>query len=246
MSYSMVSKFALIGLVILVVGLIVGVYGVYTPVSAQSKTNVSLLNTQTSIDANDYASKNVVLNSGQTVNIQASIANKTTFFLYIMNQSQYYVYYGCAPACYQPLLGGNGTFWQQANETEGALVNVSSLTPSSSYSGTFTAPSNGTYYFVMDNTIGPSMATYIGTNASKVACNTNNSFACNTIVTLSISTTGTATTNSANWVVVGAGVVLLLIGGAIATLQWGPSRPARPATPKPATTPTVPPKPAPT
>lgn len=237
----MVAKVALIGLVILVVGLIVGIYGVYTPVSAQKASTITLLNVQASVDANDYQSKNVVLNQGETVNYQASIANTTIFYLYIMNQSQYYNFYGCAPFCYQPLLGGNGTFWQQAGESQGALVNISTLTPSSSKSGSFTAPSDGTYYFVLDNSIGPNMATYIGSNASQVVCGTSNPFACNTVVNLQITTPGTVTSHSANWAVVGIGIALLIIGGAIGTAMWGatagPRKPA-PTTAAPAAKPT--------
>lgn len=225
----MVAKAAIIGLIILVVGLIVGIAGVYAPASTQKPTTVTLLNTQASVDANDYASKNTVLSKGQTVNISASIANTTTFHLYLMNQTQYYNWYACAPVCYQPLLGGTGTFWQQANETEAALQNISSLTPSSSYTGSFTAPSNGTYYYVLDNTIGPSMATYVGQNASEVVCHTNNTFACNTLVTLQLTTAGTNTTYAVNWPVVGAGAALLIIGGAIATVMWE----ARPASKPP-------------
>lgn len=227
----MVAKLALIGLVILVVGLIVGIYGVYTPVSAQTQSTVTLLNVQASVDANDYQSKNVVLNQGETVNYQASIANTTVFYLYVMNQAQYYNYYGCAPFCYQPLLGGNGNFWQQAGESQGALVNISTLTPSSPSSGSFTAPSDGTYYFVLDNSIGPNLATYIGSNASNVVCGTSNPFACNTVVNLQITTQGTVTTHSANWAVVGIGIALLIIGGAIGTAMWTqPTKPSKPAT----------------
>lgn len=239
----MVSRVALIGLVILVIGLIVGIYGVYTPVSAQKQSTITLLNAQTAIDANDYASKNIgSLTQGQTISYTASISNTTTFFLYVMDQTQYYNYYGCAPFCYQPLLGGSGNFYQQAGESQGAMVNISTLTPSSSKSGTFTAPADGTYYFVMDNSIGPNMATYIGSNASTVACGTSDPFACNTVVNLQVTTTGTVTTNSANWTIVGIGIALLIIGGAMGTAMWGatakPKKPATaPATPA-TTTPT--------
>lgn len=237
----MVARLALIGLVILVIGLIVGVYGVYTPVSAQKQTTISLLNVQASVDANDYQSKNVILNQGQSIDFQASIQNTTIFYLYIMNQTQYYNYYGCAPLCYQPLLGGSGNFWQQAGESQGAFVNVSTLTPSSAYSGSFTAPAAGTYYFVLDNSFGPTLATYIGSNASTVVCGTSNAFACNTVVNLAITTPGTVTTHAANWAVVGIGAALLIIGGAIGTAMWTQTtKPKKPATttPAPAVTPT--------
>ena len=80
------------------------------------------------------------------------------------------------------------------------------------------------------------MATYIGSNASNVVCGTSNPFACNTVVNLQITTPGTVTTHSANWTVVGIGIALLIIGGAIGTAMWGAV--AKPK--KPATTPATP------
>ena len=206
----MVSKFALVGLVILVVGLVIGIYGVYTPVTAQQQSTISLLNTQASVDANDYSSKNIVLNQGQSIQLSVSIQNTTIFHFFIMNQSQYYTFYGCAPWCYAAAnISGVGPVGPQ-NLT--SLVNVTNISPSNSYSHTFTAPANGTYYFVLDNSIGPSWATYIGQNASVVACNTPNPFKCNTVVTLQISGSGTTTTSSANWTVVGIAYKALIHG----------------------------------
>ncbi len=231
----MVAKAAIVGLVILVVGLIVGVYGVYAPISGQKQVSYSLLNTQIGIDANDYASKNTVLGKGQTINVQASIANTTVFALFVMNQSQYYTFYGCAPFCRQGNVSGVGVIGPQ-NLT--AQVNVTTITTSSSYNANFTAPVNGTYYFVLDNTVGPSYATYLGQNASVVACNTPNPFKCNTLVTLILTGYTNQTTYSVNWLIVGAGVGLLIIGGAIATAMWGSGKPK----PKPSVTAgTVPP-----
>lgn len=233
----MVSKLALVGLVILVVGLVIGIYGVYTPVTAQQQSNISLLNTQASVDANDYSSKNLVLNQGQSVQLSVSIQNTTMFHFFIMNQTQYYTFYGCAPWCYAAAnISGVGPVGPQ-NLT--SMVNVTNISPSSSYSHTFTAPANGTYYFVLDNTIGPSWATYTGQNASVVACNTPSPFKCNTVVTLQISGSGTIQTSAANWTVVGIGVALLLVGGGLATATWGSTtRPKTPPT-RPVTTPTV-------
>lgn len=235
----MVAKVALIGLVILVVGLIVGIYGVYSPVSAQKQSTVTLLNTTKLVDANDYASQNIVLDQGQTIQISASITNTTIFGFYIMDQSQYYSFYGCAPWCHTAAnISGVGAVGPQGLT---AQVNVTNLTPSQPYSASFTAPTSNTYYFVLDNSVGPSWATYTGQNASMVACNTGNPFACNTQINLQITTPGTVTTHSANWTVVGIGIALLIIGGAIGTAMWGSaSRPKRPTPPTPTVTPTTP------
>ena len=201
----MASKVALIGLVILVVGLIVGVYGAAYPSSASSQQPYSILNTSLHIDPNDYQSQNLNMTAGETINLALMITNQTIFQFYIMNQSQYYTYYGCAPACHQPLLGGNGTFWQQAGETTPAFTNAT-ITPNQNYTTKFTATKAGVYYFIFDNTVGPSWATYAGQNASGF---TDGSF--------SIVGTQSVTASSINWVPLGAGIALLIIGGAIAT-----------------------------
>src|SRR5579875_3233499 len=158
----MASKLVIVGVVVLLIGLGIELTGAFLPTATASSQSESLINSAYSIDSNDYLSHNVQLSQGQKVNVSVSLESQTIFQFYIMNQSQYYVYYGCAPMCHKPLLGGNGTFWQQANETEGAFVNVTTITPASSYSGEFTAPANGTYYFVFDNTVGPTWATYVG------------------------------------------------------------------------------------
>jgi len=146
------------GLVILVIGLILGVAGVVYPASASSNQTYTLLPSSTfKVDPNDYQSHNVVLNGGHQVAYTLGLSKNTTgvFDLLTMNQNQYYVYYGCAPTCHQPLLGGSGTYYQQATPPEKTpyLLN-DSVTPSSPASGTFTAPINGTYYFIFDNTVG--------------------------------------------------------------------------------------------
>ncbi len=226
----MVSRVALIGLVILVVGLIVGIYGVYSPVSAQKASAITLLSTTKAVDANDYASQNIPLNQSQTIQITASIKNTTIFGFYIMNSAQYYNFYGCAPWCHTAAnISGVGAVGPQ-NLT--AQVNVTTITPSSPYSASFTAPAAGNYYLVLDNSVGPSWATYSGQNASVVACNTGNPFACDTVVDLSVTTQGTVTTHTANWTVVGIGIALLIIGGAVGTVMWGAmSGPRKPTPP---------------
>ena len=224
----MVAKAAVVGIVILVIGLLVGIYGVYTPVSAQKQQSYTLLSTSVRVDPNDYAAQNVLLAQGQVINYQISIQNQTTFQLTIMNQSQYYTFYGCAPFCRSgnitgPPGGPPVGYVPEQNLT--SFVNAT-VTPSAAVANSFTAPANGTYYFIFDNSVGPSYATYIGQNASGF---TTGSF--------SLTTTGLVTTNVVNWNFVGAGIALLIVGGAIATATWGSSRPK----PKPSmTTSTVP------
>ncbi len=204
----MLSKAAYVGLVILVIGIAIGLVGAFTPQSTTRQQSVTLLNTVISVDPNDYATKNLQMTQGQSVGIKLSISNQTIFFFYVMNQTQYYVWYGCAPQCHQPLLGGQGTFSQQANETTPDFVNAT-VTPATPYAGSFSAPSNGTYYFVFDNSIGPSWSTYINHNASG-----------NTIGSFALSEVQPVKNYSANWLLLGAGSAVMLVGGAIATVFW--------------------------
>ena len=226
----MVAKSATVGIAILVIGLLIGVYAVYTPVSSMSTVSSTFLSTSLRVDPNDYESQNQVLGQGQTVTYQISIQNQTIFQLAIMNQSQYYTFYGCAPWCRAGNITGppGAAVGPIVEQNLTSLANVT-VTPSASVSNTFTAPSNGTYYFIFDNTVGPSYTTYIGQNASG-------------FTTGQFSLTGNAQqkTNSVNWTILGAGVVLLLVGGAIATVAWD-TKPKR-KTPPVATT-SVPPVP---
>ena len=231
----MVAKAATVGLVVLVIGLIVGIYGAYTPVSAQSQVSSTLLNTALSVDANDYHSQNAVLGNGETVGIQVSIVNTTIFGFYVMNQTQYYTFYGCAPFCHTAPNGSAVGFIPPQGLT--SEVNVT-VTPTTPYSASFTAPSNGTYYFIFDNSVGPSWSTYYNQNASLVACNTPNPFSCNTVGSFKLTGNVVGTNYSVNWAIVGAGAALLIVGGAIATVAWE-SKPRR-KTP-PVTTTAVPP-----
>src|SRR5579884_602016 len=93
----MASKIALVGLVILVVGLIIGIIGAASPVSGAFEP---LLSTTFNVDGNGYQSKNLNMSQGQTIQLSVSIANNTLFNFYIMNQTNYYAFYGCAPACH--------------------------------------------------------------------------------------------------------------------------------------------------
>ncbi len=203
----MVTKVATVALVILVIGLVVGFVGATSPVATPSQQSYTLLDTDLRIAPNDYQSRNLVLSAGQSVNVGLHLDNQTIFYFYVMNQSQYYNYYGCAPACYQPLLGGSGTFWEQAGEAVPYLVNATA-SPSAPYSGKFTAPTQGTYYFVFDNSVGADWTQYVSGSGGPT--------------TGHVTLTGirTITNYSVNWTWVGLGSALLLVGGVVATAMW--------------------------
>ena len=213
----MVARLATVGLVILVVGLLLGVYAAYAPASSQKATSFSLLNTSLKVDPNDYESQNVQLNKSQTVEIQTlSIQNQTIFNFYIMNQSEYYNFYGCAPFCHTAPSGTNASANGAPNSTMplATELNVTGITPSNPYSNhNFTAPTNGTYYFIFDNTIGPSYNTYLYQNATG-----------NTIGQFTLLAYGPVTTHAVNSAFLYSGVALLIIGGAIATAMWDSGR----------------------
>jgi hypothetical protein len=199
-----------LGLVLLVVGVIIGIFGAITPISTASQQSVMLVNTPLGVDPNDYATQNLQMTKGQSVEIDLSIENETVKFTFdIMNQTQYYIWYGCAPECYQPLLSGNGSYYQQANETTPFLVN-DTVSPSSPYQASFTAPANGTYYFVFDNSIGPSWTTYVNHNATGY-----------TLGKFALSGMQLTNNYSANWPVIGIGSIAMLAGGAVATVLMG-------------------------
>lgn len=233
----MVSKIAIVGLAILVVGIIVGFVGAYVPSSATSSTSSTLLNTTFAVDANDYQSKNLNLTSGEQMNVQVSILNNTIFQVEILNASQYGAgsssgLYGCLPFCRAAPNGSVVGYVPEQNIT--ALKNVT-VTSSSPQSFSFVAPSSGTFYLVLDNSVGPSYTTYLDQNASLVACNTPNPFHCLTVGNLTI--TYYPTISSINWVFVAPGIALLLVGGAIATAAWDSgSRAAREPSPTSTTT----------
>jgi len=205
----LVSKVALAGLILLGVGTVIGVLGSTTPVTAMSQQSVQVINAPITVAANDYATQNLAMAKGQVASVALTIENKTIFTLDIMNKSQFYVYSGCAPECAQPLLGGTGTYYQQAGEADPTELNVT-ISASSPYSGTFTAPANGTYYFVLDNTIGPTWANYVHQNVSGP-----------TVGTFTLTTTQAVETYAVNWPIVGSGAVVILFGGTLATLKWG-------------------------
>lgn len=210
----MVSTTAYIGIVILVVGLGFGMYGAVSPVSNASSQTVTLANQSIHVDPNDYASLNLLLGQGQKAQLSVAIENTTIFQFYVMNSAQYYTYYGCGPWCHSAAnISGVGAVPPQNLTT---LVNITTITPSSPYSGTFTAPANGTYYFIFDSTIGPSWATYIGQNSPGY-----------TYVNFTSTTSEVVATHAANWPIAGTGMALLLVGGVVATATWEKKTPTK-------------------
>lgn len=208
----MASRIAIVGLAILVSGTIIGIVGVVMPTASTSQQPVALINTGVTVDPNDYATQSLVMIRGQTVQIALSIDNQTIFSFDVMNQTQYDVWYNCAPRCHQPLLGGNGTYYQQANEVTPTQVNVT-VSPASPFTASFTAPSNATYYFVLDNSVGPTWTTYLNQNASG-----------SMMGQLTLTSTQAVKDYAVNWSLVGLGGVVTLVGGAIATWLPHPKR----------------------
>jgi hypothetical protein len=205
----MFSRISGVGMALLVAGVIVGVVGVSRPLTSVSQQPVTLVDAAVTVDPNDYAAQSLVMTTGQTIQVALRIDNQTTFTFDIMNQTQYDVWYSCAPRCHQPLLGGNGTYYQQANERTPTLVNAT-VSPTSPYMTQFIAPSNATYYFVLDNSIGPNWANYLYQDAPG-----------STTGQLTLTSTQALTDYKVNWPLVGLGGVVILVGGALAT--WLPS-----------------------
>jgi len=206
----MISNKILAGLGILVLGGAIGFLGAATPVSTAHQESIQLIDTPLSIAPNDYAAQSLQMTKGQTIQITLSITNQTMFTFDIMNQSQFYLYNNCAPKCAQPLLGGNGSYSQQAGETSATQKNIT-VSPSLPYSGQFNAPTNGTYYFVFDNSIGPAWTNYLNQNATGHLAGQ-----------FSLSSTQVVNSDSVNWIIVGLGAAVTLAGGAMATAIWDP------------------------
>ncbi|HXW95004.1 MAG TPA: hypothetical protein VEJ19_04795 [Nitrososphaerales archaeon] len=208
----MFSRIAVIGLAVFVVGVVIGAVGVATPLATASQQPATLINAAITVDPNDYATQSLIMTAGQSAQVALRIENQTIFTFDIMNQTQYDIWYSCAPRCHQPLLGGNGTYYEQANEKTPTLVNAT-VSPSSPYMALFVVPSNATYYFVLDNSVGPTWADYLNQDASG-----------STVGQLTLTSTQAGTDYSINWLLVGLGSVVILVGGGIATWSLHPKR----------------------
>lgn len=128
------------GIVILVVGLGILVYGLYAT-SNNSTTTEVVPQTQRSIDGGGSWVLGMNLKSGETLTGTAQISSYNSsagpVFLYIQNESAYIYWGGCMP-CTLPSSG---------------YVNMENYTVPSSGVQTFTwtAPYTGAFYFIFDN-----------------------------------------------------------------------------------------------
>jgi len=199
-------------LTIFVAGVAIGIVGISRPLASVTQQPVTLVDAVFTVDPNDYATQSLVMTTGQRIQVAVSINNQTIFTFDVMNQTQYDVWYNCAPRCHQPLLGVNGTYYQQANEKTPTLMNAT-VSLSSPYSAQFTAPSNATYYLVLDNSIGLTWANYVNQDASG-----------STMGRLTVTSTQAVTDYAVNWPLVGLGSAVVLAGGVMATWLPHPRR----------------------
>lgn len=144
---------------------------------------------------------------GEVVNFAAVLDNKSAIWLYIMNSSQYSVFTRCAPKCIQPLLGGHGSYYQQAGQTKPDYFLNTSLSIAKSYGENFTAPTSGTFYFVFDNSLGGTSTNYQFQNATGFE-----------VGSIRMTVFAVATSYSPNWELALVGIAQILVGGVTATV----------------------------
>lgn len=198
----------MVGGVVLAVGLILGIAGVLYPASASSSQVSPIVPSQTyKVDGNDYHSQGIALSAGETVTIGVTEQNSTVFNLLIMNTTQYRNYYGCAPACHSLPGAPAGAL--------ASLVNAT-VSPTKAYDAPLTLPAADTYYFVFDNTVGANYSEYVQCYGPAGICN-----GVEATGLFSLSTTSSTTNYSTNWLLVGPGALLLLVGGVIGTFGSG-------------------------
>ncbi len=142
-----------VGIAIVLLGLSIGILAAYRPLSTVSQLN-STFSTPVRVDPNDYKAESLVMSKGEIVTFAMQLDNQTALRLYIMNSSQYPIFYQCAPKCAQPLLGGKGAYYLQAGLSKPDLFLNTSVSESKPFRGNFTAPASGTFYFVFDNSVG--------------------------------------------------------------------------------------------
>ncbi|MDG6995989.1 MAG: hypothetical protein JRN52_08700 [Nitrososphaerota archaeon] len=201
----MVSSIAIVGLVVLVLGAVAGGYAATNPVSSHAQQEYALINSSPAVSGNGYSSQNFAMSKGQRVDISLSIRNQTIFYFYIMNQSQYYAFYACAPTCHKPL----GSLPSSDSPSTQSGWNVS-VTPSQPIQNkSFVAPANGTYYFVLDNSIGSSWTQYVNQSASGP-----------TVANLYVAAYGIVTDYSVNLLWLAIGGVVMLAGAGLSSVTW--------------------------
>ncbi|MGI0086249.1 MAG: hypothetical protein ACREBQ_14310, partial [Nitrososphaerales archaeon] len=137
---SMKSVIVVAGIVVLIIGLGILVYGVYYS-SSTTKTVSVVPQSSSSVVANGMWELGMNLQSGEKISGTAQIlsynATAGPVFLYIQNESTYIYWGGCAP-CGLP---------------SGGYVNLENYTVGSNgmYSFTWSVPYTGAFYFVFDN-----------------------------------------------------------------------------------------------
>jgi DNA-binding beta-propeller fold protein YncE len=195
-------------LAILALGFVIGIIASLTPLTSSSQLH-STITTPVSVDPNDYKSQRLTMTRGELVSFSAQLDNKTSIRLYIMNSSQYSIFYGCAPRCLQPLLGGQDSYFQQAGLSKPDLFLNTSISETKPFNGNFTAPTSGTFYFVFDNSVGENWSTYLHQNAAGFA-----------VGSIGMSVSQVATVYSVNWLLVIVGISEIAIGGVVATSSY--------------------------
>ena len=78
----MISKASSLGFALLLLGIVVGIFGAITPVSSSSQQSIRLVDTPLGVDPNDYATQNLQMVKGQTVNVNLSIDNQSVMFTF--------------------------------------------------------------------------------------------------------------------------------------------------------------------
>ncbi|SRR5579875_109501 len=187
---------AIIGIVILIIGIALVGYGASTPIkqtTTQTTTQDVALSPQTTrvIDANGVWSPGAqVLSKGEAITATFTLSNYSAsqgpVFLYVQNISQFIKWGGCAP-CTSPSL---------LNQT---------LPSSGTYTLSWTAPADGSYYFTFDD------------EAYGAAASAQFSASGNNVSSVPITTTSQNTTllySGAALIVIGA---IVLAVGVIAT-----------------------------
>lgn len=207
------------GVLVLLLGLSIGILAAYRPIISTSQLN-STFSTPVNVDPNDYKAEVLSMSKGEIVNYAMQLDNETMLRLYIMNATQYSVFLKCAPRCIQPLLGGKGSYYEQAGLTRQALFVNASVSESKPFRSNFTAPTSGTFYFVFDNSVGGNWSTYLGQNATGSVSGT-----------IKMTVYQIATTYTFNLPLIVIGASEIVVGGLLVTILWTPritkSRPGR-------------------
>ena len=138
------------GVVVLLIGLGVWALAAYSPVPSSTATTTNtesvIPSANRNIDANGIWSHGMSLQGGETVTGTATITNFNNTagpaFFYILNESLFIDWGGCAP-CGEPSTA-------MGHLASGSFQN-STIPSSGTFQISYTAPSSGAYYMVFDN-----------------------------------------------------------------------------------------------